>query len=78
MMTTQEIRSNWEEALNALPYGEIAARIGWGFSTEDLQELMRLHKENICREKIEDLLEDCNFHYECGEWHDGNYVLYEG
>lgn len=77
-MTEQEIRSNWEEALNALPYGEIAAKIGWGFSTEDLQELMRLHKENICRKKIEDLLEDCNFHYECGEWHDGNYVLYEG
>lgn len=76
-LTEDEIRKNWEAALNALPYDEISHRIGWGFDDDDLTELMRLHKANVHREKIEDLLEDCNYHYECGEWHNGNYVVRE-
>lgn len=72
------IRNNWQRVLKcSMPYNEIAHTIRWGFSRADLEELMRLHKENICRNKIEDLLEDCNFHTECGNWHDGNYVLRE-
>lgn len=76
-MTAEEITEDWEKALNTLPYDEIAAKIEWGFSDEDLQELMELHRQNKHREKIEDLLDDCNFHYESGEWHDGNYVIRE-
>ena len=71
------VRENWESALNSMPYGKIAETIEWGFTDGDLQELMRLHKAGIFREKIEDLLTDCNFHYECGEWSEGNYVIRE-
>lgn len=72
------IRSHWQNIIeSAIPYGRISHDIGWGFSDDDLRELMRMHSENICREKIEDLLEDCNFHTECGNWHDGNYIICE-
>lgn len=72
------ISGHWQEVLESpMPYERISSEIEWGFTDEDLQELMRLHKENVCREKIEDLLEDCNFHTECGNWHDGNYIIRE-
>lgn len=74
-MTEDEIRADWEKALNVMTYGDIAKEIEWGFTDEDLQELMRLHKAGICRQQIEDLLDDCNFHTESDDWHDGNYVL---
>lgn len=74
-MDEEDIRADWEAALNTMEYGEIAKEIGWGFTDEDLQELIRLHKAGICRQQIEDLLTDCNFHTECADWHDGNYVL---
>ena len=32
-----------------------------------------LHQWNLFREKIEDLLEDCNFHTECGLLNEGKY-----
>ena len=76
-MAEDEIREDWGKALSSLPYDKIAAKIEWGFSDADLQELMELHRQNKHREKIEDLLDDCNFHYESGEWHDGNYVIRE-
>lgn len=72
------IRENWQEILESeMPYDEISKEIEWGFTREDLQSLMRLHKEGICRSKIEDLLTDCNFHTECGNWSEGNYVIRE-
>ena len=72
------IREHWDDILNSdKTYSEIAYAIRWGFSRGDLLELMRLHKENRNRQKIEDLLEDCNFHFECGNWHNGNYVIRE-
>ena len=76
-LTEDEIRENWEHALETLPYGEISEKNEWGFTREDLETLMELHRQNKHREKIEDLLEDCNFHTECGEWHDGNYIIRE-
>ena len=75
--TEEEIRENWDGALSVLPYGEIARTIEWGFYREDLETLMELHRSGKHRKKIEDLLEDCNFHYECGNWHNGNYVILE-
>lgn len=78
LLSEQEIIDDWEAALESeMDYSEIAHAIGWGFTRNDLEELMRLHQENICRSKIEDLLEDCNFHTECGAWHDGEYYIRE-
>jgi len=65
-MTEEEICEDWEKALETMTYSDISRTIRWGFSLEDLRELMRLHREDIQREKIEDLLEDCNFHTFCG------------
>lgn len=59
------IRSHWLEALDAWSYSEISDAISYGFSDKDLDELFRLHQEGYFRTKIEDLLEDCNFHPEC-------------
>lgn len=76
-MAEDAIRSDWETALNTMPYSTIAKEIEWGFTDEDLRELMRLHEAGRCREQIEDLLSDCNFHTECADWHDGNYIIRE-
>ena len=73
-MTEDEIREDWESALEQVKNGtDLSSIIGWAFSDEDITELAKLHKNNICREKIEDLLEDCNFHYECGKFANGEY-----
>ena len=63
--TEDEIRADWEKALNTMNYGDISRTIEWGFTPEDLRELLRLHRANTHRQKIEDLLEDCNFHTFC-------------
>lgn len=76
-LDADEIREDWEYALNSMSYGKIAKAIEWGFTDDDLIELMRLHKADICREEIEDLLTDCNFYTECSDWHDGNYIIRE-
>lgn len=76
-MTKDEISVDWDKALGSLAYGKIAKTIGWGFTREDLETLMELHKQDKHRQNIEDLLEDCNFHTECGNWHDGIYVIEE-
>ena len=73
-MTEEEIREDWESALEQVENGtDLSSIIGWAFSDEDITELAKLHKANICREKIEDLLEDCNFHYECGKFANEEY-----
>lgn len=64
-MTEEEIREDWETALETMTDSDISETIRWGFSPEDLRELLRLHRSDIQRLKIEDLLEDCNFHTFC-------------
>ena len=64
-MTEEEIRADWEKALNNMNYGDISRTIEWGFTPEDLRELLRLHRSDTQRQKIEDLMEDCNFHTFC-------------
>ena len=64
-MTEEEIREDWEEALNTMDYSDISGAVQYGFSPDDLRKLMQLHKADKHREKIEDLLTDCNFHTEC-------------
>ena len=73
-ITEDKIREDWETALEQVNRGsDLSSIIGWAFSDEDITELAKLHKANICRDKIEDLLTDCNFHYECGKFANGEY-----
>jgi len=72
-----EIRRNWASALETVPEAtDLSRGVGWALSKQDLAELAKLHREGKHTEKIEDLLEDCNFHTECGELHDGNYQTF--
>ena len=68
------IRLNFASAFRTVREGrQLSSKIGYGLSKKDLSELAKLHKANRFRKKIEDLLEDCNFHYECGEFANGRY-----
>lgn len=72
-----EIRSDWAAALRSVKDGsDLSADIRYGFSELDLSILAKLHKRNRFRTKIEDLLEDCNFHAECSDFSEGNYSKY--
>lgn len=73
-MTEDEVRADWETALEQTNRGTDLSRvIDYGFTKNDITELAKLHKANKFREKIEDLLTDCNFHYECGQFMMGEY-----
>jgi hypothetical protein len=72
-----QIRFDWEHALKSVRHGEdLSKKIGYAFSEEDIRNLAKLHKENKCRKKIEDLLTDCNFHKECSDFSAGRYDEY--
>lgn len=73
-MTEEEIRADWKKALDTMNYGKISRTIEWGFCPEDLRKLMQLHQADKHREKIEDLLTDCNFHSFCACLSDGDYA----
>ena len=73
-MTEEEIRADWKKALDTMNYGAISRTIEWGFCPEDLWKLMQLHQADKHREKIEDLLTDCNFHTFCACLSDGDYA----
>lgn len=74
MKAEDAIRLNWWNALDDVDNGtKLSKKIGWGFSTQDLLVLTCLHEANINRQKIEDLLEDCNFHTENGLLMDEEY-----
>ena len=73
-MTEKAIRSNWMLALAKEEC--ISAEIKWEFTFQDLIVLGAIHRSGIFREKIEDLLEDCNFHQECSLLSDGKYGEY--
>lgn len=76
-LTERNIRNNWEQALRQVKRGdELSYPISWGFSDEDISCLAKLYKRNKFRKKILDLLEDCNFHTECGDFIDGNFDKY--
>ena len=72
-----KIRRDWPSALRSVRKGrDLSHLIGYGFRDEDIKELARLHKAKKFRKKIESLLEDCNFHKECGDFSEGNYDEY--
>ena len=70
-----EIRNDFLAALKSVKRGsELSGPLDWSFSKRDLTELAKLHKANKCRKKIEDLLTDCNFHYESAKFHNKDYT----
>lgn len=72
-----EIRADFATALSKVENGsDLSSWLGYGFSDEDISNLAKLHKDGYFREKIEDLLTDCNFHTECGDFASGNYDKY--
>lgn len=71
------IRSDWQSALSIVKKGrELSEAIGWGLSKNDISSLAKLHKARKFRKKIEDLLEDCNFHSVCGAFARNEYDEY--
>lgn len=75
-MTRIQITDNWEKSLRTYSTSEISHKLKYCFSKEELKELATLHKETtkkIVRKRIEDLLTNCNFHYESGILANGNY-----
>ncbi len=72
------IRLDFASAFKAVKKGtDLSHKLSWSFNTEDLLNLMELHKKNKFRRKIEDLLEDCNFHSECGMLNEKRYDEFE-
>jgi len=73
-MSGEEIRADWESALNSVERGwDLSADIEWGFGKQDLLVLGVLYQYGAntdIQQKIVDLLEDCNFHTECGLLYD--------
>ena len=66
MLSEYEVRLNWDAALDKSYKGEdLSPIIRWAFGYSDLFELYILYRNNKHREKIENLLSDCNFHTEC-------------
>ena len=67
MNRENEIRLNWRESLENVKKGwELSGGIGYAFCQQDLLILLGFHKAGLFREKIEELLTDCNFHTESG------------
>ncbi len=61
------IRHDWPAAFRKVRNGrDLSMAIGWGFYKDDLRTFIKLHKANKFRKKIEDVLEDCNYHTFCG------------
>lgn len=68
------IRRDFDSALRSVKDGtELSGILDWSFREKDIAELARLHKARKHRKKIEELLTDCNFHYECGKLIAGEY-----
>lgn len=73
-----EIRRDFAKALDGAEHGsELSGDLYYSFSEKDIENLAILHRDRPeYREKIEDLLEDCNFHKECGDFCDRKYDEY--
>ncbi len=79
-LSPEEIRSDFAGALNLVEHGyELSGILEYGFSDEDICNLAMIYKNdmrNDYRNKILELLEDCNFHTECSDFLEGNYDKY--
>lgn len=69
-----EIRSDFAFALKSVKSGsDLSSDLRWNLSNKDICKLAELHKKNRYRKKIESLLTNCNFHYACGKFINGEY-----
>ena len=70
-------RLDFDKALADVNKGyELASILSYGISDDDLTELAKLHKAGKHREKIFELLEDCNFHQKGCDFEDERYDSY--
>ncbi len=73
-----EIRLDFASALRSVKDGsDLSGKLRYCFGEDDLMELMKLHKSNRFRKKIEDLLGNCNYHSECGLLCSKKYDVFE-
>ena len=71
------IRLDFDRALTGVQSGtELSSPLSYALGCRDLAELAKLHKAGKHRDKIIDLLEDCNFHPECKDFINGKYSGY--
>ena len=63
------IRRDYAAAFSKVERGSnLSGILNWSLGPKDLKSLALLHQKNKYRKKIEDLLTDCNFHYECSQF----------
>lgn len=75
----KNIRKDFRKAINSVNRGEsLSSKLHYSFSPLDIYNLAMIHKNGTDkqREKIEELLTDCNFHSECGDLSKGRYDIY--
>ena len=75
----QEIRKDFRKAINSVNKGtSLSSKLHYSFSPIDMYNLAMIHKNGTDkqREKIEDLLEDCNFHSFNSDLSNGRYDIY--
>ena len=77
-MEEEYIRENFEKVFSLCETGrEISGILSWSFSDKDIENLAKIHRDNpSLRPKVEELLEDCNFHTENRDFGNGEYDLY--
>ena len=68
------IRKDFAAALKAVKKGyDLSSDLRYSLSDDDLMQLAKLHKANLFRKKIEELLKDCTCHEECDLMSSGDY-----
>lgn len=69
LMEEAIIRRDFGTAFSKVKCGSaLSGKLNWSLGPRDLKELALLHQKNKYRKKIEELLTDCNFHYECSKF----------
>lgn len=70
-------RMDYMSALKECRKGrEVAKRVRWAFGAKDIAILAKIHQSGKYRKKIEDALEDANFHKESGDFNAKRYDAY--
>ena len=71
------VRGDWAGALRKAAHGsDLSASLLYGLGEYDLKMLAILHRAGRFCKKIEELLTDCNFHKECGDFMNKRYAEY--
>ncbi len=52
---------------------DLSSALNYSFSHQDIRDFVALHRKNNFRKKIEGLLTNCNYHYECSMMCDKKY-----